>query len=63
MNEKRLVRASENRMIAGVAAGLAEYLNIDVTLVRLAFVILALAGGPGLLIYLIMWLVMPEKVL
>lgn len=60
MNEKRLMRATQNRMIAGVAAGLAEYLNVDVTLVRLAFVILALAGGPGLLIYLIMWLVMPE---
>lgn len=60
MNEKRLMRTSQNKMIAGVAAGLAEYLNVDITLVRLAFVILALAGGPGLLIYLIMWLVMPE---
>lgn len=59
MTEKRLVR-SNDRMIAGVAAGIAEYLNFDPTLVRLIFVILALAGGPGLLIYLIMWLVMPE---
>ncbi len=61
MNEKRLMRSMSDRMIAGVAGGLAEYLSVDVTLVRLAFVILALAGGPGLLIYLILWLVMPEK--
>lgn len=60
MNEKRLMRSTTDKMIAGVAAGLAEYLAVDVTLVRLAFVILALAGGPGLLIYLILWFVMPE---
>jgi phage shock protein C len=60
MNEKRLVRSQNDRMIAGVAAGLAEYMNIDPTIVRLLFVLLALAGGGGGLIYIIMWLIMPE---
>ncbi|MCB9004363.1 MAG: PspC domain-containing protein [Ardenticatenaceae bacterium] len=60
MNEKRLMRSMNDRMVAGVAGGLAEYLGVDATLVRVAFVILALAGGPGLLIYLILWLIMPE---
>ncbi len=60
MKEKRLMRSMDDRMIAGVAGGLADYLDVDVTLVRLAFVILALAGGPGLLIYLVLWFVMPE---
>lgn len=48
-------------MIGGVAAGLGEYLNIDSTLVRLGFVALALMGGPGFVIYLIMWLVVPQE--
>ncbi len=48
-------------MIAGVCGGLAEYFGIDPTLVRLFFVFAALAGGPGLIIYLVMMLVVPEK--
>ncbi|GAB4162905.1 MAG: hypothetical protein Fur0021_37570 [Candidatus Promineifilaceae bacterium] len=60
MNEKRLVRSQNNRMFAGVAAGIAEYLDTDPTLIRLLFVIMTLAGGPGLLAYLILWLVMPD---
>lgn len=60
MNEKRLMRSTSERMIAGVAGGLASYLNMDVTLVRLILVLLALAGGPGVLIYIILWVVMPE---
>ena len=60
MNEKRLMRSQNNRMFAGVAAGIAEYLDIDPTIVRLLFVIATLAGGPGLLAYLVLWLVMPE---
>ncbi|MCP4427698.1 MAG: PspC domain-containing protein [Chloroflexi bacterium] len=60
MNEKRLARPVNDRMVAGVAAGLSDYMNIDPTIVRLLFVLLALAGGPGILIYLIMWIVMPE---
>lgn len=59
MNEKRLVRIEEGRMIAGVCSGLGAYLGIDPTVVRLIFVLLAVFGGGGLLIYLILWLIMP----
>ena len=61
MEEKKLTRPVEDRMIAGVASGLAAYLNIDTTLIRLAFVLFALAGGPGLIAYVILWLVMPDE--
>jgi len=61
MAEKRLVRSSTNQMIAGVAAGVADYLDLDPTIVRLAFVVLALLGGPGILLYIIMWIIMPES--
>lgn len=60
MTGKRLYRSKTNQQVAGVAAGLADYFNIDVTLVRLGFVLLALMGGPGLLIYVVLWVVMPE---
>ena len=60
MDEKRLMRSADERMIAGVAGGLSHYFSMDPTLVRLIFVLLALAGGPGLLLYLILWVVMPE---
>lgn len=61
MEEKRLMRSRDDRMLAGVAGGLAEHLNMDTTLIRLIFVVLTLAGGPGLLIYLILWLIMPDE--
>ena len=56
---KRLVRSEQNKVIAGVCAGLGEYFDIDPTIVRLVFIVFALAGGPGILAYLIMWLIMP----
>lgn len=58
--EKKL-RRSRNSMIAGVCAGIAEYLNLEPTLVRVAYVILSAvsAGFPGLLVYIILILVMP----
>jgi len=58
--EKKL-RRSRNSMIAGVCAGIAEYFNLDPTLVRVAYVILSAvsAGFPGLLVYIILMLVMP----
>ena len=61
MQEKRLTRSSSNRMIAGVAGGLAEYFGIDATLVRALFVLVALAYGGGVLLYIILWLIMPEN--
>jgi phage shock protein PspC (stress-responsive transcriptional regulator) len=60
--EKRLTRSTNNQMIAGVAAGIANYFNVDPTIVRLIFVVTALTGGPGILAYLIMWVLMPEDV-
>ncbi len=59
MKDKRLTR-SNDRMVAGVAAGLAEYFDIDPVIVRLIFVTLTLLGGPGLILYIIMWIIMPE---
>lgn len=58
---RKLYRSRTNRMIAGVAGGLGEYFGIDPTLVRLAFVLAALAGGPGLIAYIIMMIVIPEE--
>lgn len=59
--EKRLVRKQDDRMLFGVAAGLAAYLNIDPVLVRLIFVIMTLTGGHGLLLYLVLLIIMPEE--
>lgn len=59
---KRLYRSEENKMIAGVCGGIAEYFDIDPVIVRIIFVILLLPGGaPGLLPYLILYLVVPVK--
>lgn len=48
-------------MFAGVCGGIAEYLDVDSTLVRLVFVALALMGGPSLVIYIILMLIVPER--
>lgn len=60
--QKKLVRPADGRMVAGVAVGLADYFDVDVTLVRLAFVAAELlsAGALGLIVYVILWVVMPE---
>jgi phage shock protein C len=59
---KTLTRSKSDRMIAGVCAGLADYLNIDPTVVRLLFVLGFFLAGPGILIaYLIMAIVTPEQ--
>jgi phage shock protein PspC (stress-responsive transcriptional regulator) len=57
---KRLYRSRTDRIVGGVAAGLAQYFDVDPTLLRLAFVILAFAGF-GVLGYLILWLVVPVR--
>ncbi len=60
---KQLTRSTSNRMIAGVCAGLGEYLNMDPTIVRLLFVLGFFLTGPGMLLaYIIMALVTPEDV-
>lgn len=57
----RLTRSRDDRVIGGVAAGIARYLEIDPVILRLAFVVLTLAGGGGLLAYLVAWLVVPDE--
>ena len=54
-------RSPDGKRIAGVCAGLAEEFGISVTLLRLAFVIATLAGGPGLVVYVVLWIVMPMR--
>jgi phage shock protein C len=54
-------RDKSGGMIAGVCAGLADYFGVSPTILRLGFVLLALAGGPGVMIYLVLWLILPEK--
>ena len=57
---KRLYRAREGRVIAGVCASLASYFGVDPTLVRLAFALVTVFGGFGVLLYLCAWIVIPE---
>ncbi|MCB8944213.1 MAG: PspC domain-containing protein [Ardenticatenaceae bacterium] len=63
MDEKRLVRMKYDRMFLGVASGIAHYMNLDPVLVRLAFVLLFFltAGGPVLLAYFVLAIVLPEE--
>ena len=60
---KRLKRARNDRMIAGVCGGLAKYMNVDPTIVRLVFALATLFTVlfPGILIYLIMWIIVPKE--
>jgi len=58
---KRLYRLKDGRIVAGVCTGLAAYVGIDATLVRLAFALLTLFGGLGVLLYLCAWIVIPDE--
>ena len=58
---KRLMRPRAGRKIAGVCAGLAEYLDLDVTLIRLVWLIVVIFAGAGLVAYVIAWIVMPDE--
>jgi phage shock protein C len=57
---RKLYRSRDQRMIAGVCGGLADYFNIDATLVRVLFLLLAVFGGTGLVIYVLMWIIVPD---
>jgi len=59
--EKRLYRDELNKKIAGVCAGLADYLNVDVTIVRVIFALALVLKGVGFLPYLVLWIVLPKK--
>ena len=62
MNKSKLTR-SNNRVIAGVCAGLADWIGWDIALVRLLYLIVSIfsAGFPGIIAYIILWIVMPEE--
>ncbi|MFA7676463.1 MAG: PspC domain-containing protein [Candidatus Shapirobacteria bacterium] len=62
MNNRKIFRSIENYMIAGVCGGLADYFKIDSSLIRIIFILLAIGGGSGILIYLILWFVVPKEV-
>lgn len=58
---KRLYRSSDDRWIAGVCGGLGDYFNVDANVFRVLFVIFALFGGSAILIYIILWIIMPDE--
>ena len=60
---KKLLRSKKNRVIAGVCAGIGEYFGIDSTVIRLIWVVLIIFTGffPGILAYIIAWIIIPEK--
>ena len=58
---KRVYRSKKNKMLAGVCGGIAEYFDVDPVLVRLLFVMLALMGFAGIILYLVAWLIIPES--
>ena len=59
--QSQLRRSHRNKMIGGVSGGLGEYFAIDPTVVRIAFVLLAFFNGVGLIVYLLLWLIMPSE--
>jgi len=56
-----LSRPVQDRMLGGVAAGIARYLSVDVTVVRIVFAVLAIMGGAGIPLYIAGWLLIPEE--
>ena len=60
MAEKKIYRSNKNKLLAGVCGGLSEYLNVDVTIVRILYVLLTLSG-PGLILYIALMFILPEE--
>lgn len=58
---KRLYRSIRNKKIAGVCGGLGDYFDIDPTIIRLAWLALILAGGGGIVAYIIAWIIVPKE--
>ncbi len=61
MNNQRLYRSASDRLIAGVCAGLGKFFSVDPTIVRLVFLLLFFLGGSGLLLYIILWIIVPDE--
>lgn len=60
---KKLYRSKTNSMLAGVCGGIAEYFDLDPSVIRLAYILLSIVsiGFPGILVYIILWIVIPEQ--
>lgn len=61
MESKRLYKSRSNRMICGVCGGVAEYLKLDPTIIRLLFALFCFLGGSGILVYIIAAIIIPEE--
>lgn len=59
--EKRLYKSNENKMLDGVCGGIAEYFDVDPTLVRLAWVVFSALGGSGIIAYIIAAIIIPRR--
>lgn len=57
----KLYRSEKDRMLGGVCGGLGEYFSIDSTIVRLIFALIVIYGGSGLILYIILWIVVPSE--
>jgi phage shock protein C len=58
---RKLYRSKTDRKLAGVCGGLAQYFNVDATLIRVLFIVLAVLGGSGLVLYLALWIIVPNQ--
>lgn len=58
---QRLLRSAEDRMIAGVCGGLGAFFRVDTTIVRILFALFAFAGGSAVIVYIVLWLIIPEE--
>lgn len=58
---EKLYRSRSNRQVAGVCGGLAQRFNVDATLIRVLFLLLGIMGGAGIVLYIAMWIVVPEE--
>jgi phage shock protein C len=59
--KRKLYRSRTNRKLAGICGGLGRYFNVDATLLRVLFVLLAVLGGSGLVLYLVLWIIIPSE--
>jgi len=59
--KKKLYRSTKDKMLGGVAGGIAEYFDIDSTLIRVLFILVVFFGGTGIIAYIILWIVVPEQ--
>ncbi|MEW6006391.1 MAG: PspC domain-containing protein [Stygiobacter sp.] len=59
--KEKLYRSRKQKIIAGVAGGLSDYFNIDPVIIRILFVVFSILHGSGILIYIILWIAIPEE--